>query len=31
MWTPSAVAIRFTVGEKEYRCWVRAGAVDTPR
>ena len=28
MWTPHAVAIRFTVGEKEHRCWVWAGAVD---
>ncbi|MEI3866645.1 MULTISPECIES: hypothetical protein [unclassified Microbacterium] len=28
MWTPRAVAIRFHVGTREYRCWVWANAVD---
>ena len=26
-WTPDAVGIAFTVGEKEHRCWVWSGAV----
>ncbi|WP_019180127.1 hypothetical protein [Microbacterium yannicii] len=30
MWTPRAVAIRFMVGETQYRCWVWAGAIDGP-
>ncbi|WP_322409145.1 hypothetical protein [Microbacterium invictum] len=28
MWTPRAVAIRFRVGTREYRCWVWTNAVD---
>ncbi|MEV8267714.1 hypothetical protein [Microbacterium sp. NPDC076911] len=28
MWTPRAVAIRFKIGEREYRCWVWASAVE---
>lgn len=30
MWTSSAIAIRFTACETEYRCWVWANAVATP-
>lgn len=28
MWTPKAVAVRFAVAEREYRCWVWQGAVE---
>lgn len=27
-WTPDAVGITFTVGDREHRCWVWSGAVD---
>lgn len=30
MWTPRAVAIRFILGDAEYRCWVWASAVEAP-
>lgn len=28
MWTTKAVAVRFKVAEREYRCWVWQGAVE---
>jgi hypothetical protein len=28
MWTPKAVAVRFNVADREYRCWVWQGAVE---
>lgn len=31
MWTNSAVAIRFTACNVEYRCWVWSNAVDHPK
>lgn len=30
MWTHRAVAIRFKIGDAEYRCWVWASAVEVP-
>lgn len=31
MWTARAVAIRFRVSGKEFRCWVWSGAIDDGR